>query len=171
MVKDDPMFPPPPPVATCQRCHKPMVLAPNAVHYCEPMTKAPQMDDVSMAPAGVNPKDILGMKKPPLRLVPPALLLYVSRVMGLGAKKYGPYNWRTEGQPVRYTVYLEAMLRHVLSALDGEEIDPESGQPHVAHAAACAAIILDAGSLGQLVDDRPAKGKAAELIAAMTEKS
>ena len=31
-----------------------------------------------------NPKDLLGLKKPPLRLVPPAALIYLSRVMGLG---------------------------------------------------------------------------------------
>lgn len=146
---------------TCPDCNTEFEPRPNIIHIC-PRNAVP-------APAGVNPKDILGLKKPPLRLVPPALLLYVARVMGLGAKKYGPFNWRTEGQPVRRTVYLEAAMRHILSALDGEDIDPESGQPHEAHAAACMGIILDAGSLGQLVDDRPRPGKAAELIAKMTE--
>jgi dATP/dGTP diphosphohydrolase len=121
-----------------------------------------------MSEPGINPKDALGLKKPPLRLVPPAALLYMARVMGLGAAKYGPYNWR--GKPVRYTVYLEAAMRHILSALDGEELDPESGQPHAAHAAACMAIVLDAKATGNLVDDRPTPGAAARLIAEMTEK-
>lgn len=116
---------------------------------------------------GINPKDLLGMKKPPLRLVPPALLLYVSRVMELGATKYGPYNWR--GNKVRYSIYIEAAMRHLMCALDGEEIDPESGMPHMAHAAACAGIVLDAKATGNLVDDRPSAGAAAELIRILTK--
>jgi hypothetical protein len=114
-----------------------------------------------------NPKDLLGLKKPPLRLVPAAFLLFVSRVMGLGAVKYGPYNWRTK--KVRRTVYIEAAMRHLLCALDGEDLDPESGQPHEAHAAACMAIVLDALATGNLIDDRPEPGAAAELIAHLTE--
>jgi len=116
-----------------------------------------------------NPKDALGLKKPPLRLVPAAGLLHVAKVMGLGAAKYGPYNWR--GKPVRLTVYIEAAMRHLLSALDGETDDRESGQPHAAHAAACMMIVLDAAATGNLVDDRPPPGAAARLIVEMTEKS
>lgn len=116
---------------------------------------------------GINPKDAIGLTKPPLRLLPAAALLFLARVLGLGAKKYGPYNWRTA--KVRYTVYLEAAMRHILSALDGEEIDPESGQPHAAHAMACMAILLDAKATGNLVDDRPTPGVAASLIKELTE--
>ncbi len=115
-----------------------------------------------------NPKDRIGDTKPPLRLVPPPALVKIAMVMGLGAKKYGPYNWREK--KVRYTVYLEAALRHIYSALDGEEIDPESGQPHTAHAAACMAILLDAQATGNLIDDRPPAGCAAKLIAELTAK-
>jgi hypothetical protein len=114
-----------------------------------------------------NPKDLLGVKKPPLDLVPAAALLYMSRVMALGAAKYGAYNWREKA--VRYSVYHAAAHRHLLAALDGETIDPESGVPHVAHAAACCAIILDAMATGNLVDDRPTPGAASQLIAELTE--
>jgi phosphomannomutase len=109
------------------------------------------------------------MKKPPLHLVPPALMIYVSKVMALGARKYGPYNWRDK--KVQRTVYLSAALRHILQALDGEDLDTESGQPHEAHAAACMGIILDAQSCNCLIDDRPIKGNAAKLLADLTEKS
>lgn len=115
-----------------------------------------------------NPKDLIGMTKPPLRLVPATALLYFAQVMAHGAKKYGPYNWRQKA--VRYTVYLEAAMRHILAALDGEENDPESGQPHTAHAGACMAIILDAKSINKLIDDRPTPGAAAHLISEMTQK-
>lgn len=87
--------------------------------------------------------------------------------MALGAEKYGPYNWREK--EVRYTVYIEAAMRHLYSALDGEDNDPESGVPHVAHAAACAGIILDAMATGKLVDDRPTPGAAPKLIKELTE--
>jgi hypothetical protein len=114
-----------------------------------------------------NPKDLIGDTKPQLQLVPPALSICVSKVMALGAKKYGSFNWRTK--KVRHSVYLAAALRHILQALDGEKIDPESGQPHEAHAAACMAILLDAKELGCLVDDLPPPGPAAKLIARLTE--
>lgn len=116
----------------------------------------------------LNPKDILGLKKPPLRLIPPTALIYLSRVMGFGASRYGPYNWRKK--KVRYSVYIEAAWRHLLQALDGEEIDPESNMPHMAHVMACAGIVLDAKATGNLVDDRPVPGNTAELIRQMTEK-
>lgn len=114
-----------------------------------------------------NPKDIIGLTKPPLRLVPPALIIHVSRAMANGAKKYGPYNWR--GNRVRLTVYLEAAMRHILQKLDGEDIEPDSGCTHEAHAAACMGIILDAHACGALIDDRPTKGAAARLIREFTQ--
>jgi len=115
-----------------------------------------------MKGVGVNPKDKIGLTKVPLRLVPSALMIEVARVMELGAKKYGPYNWRTN--KVLSTVYIEAAMRHLLSYLDGETLDTESGVSHLAHVAACMGILLDAESLGALEDDRPTKGAAAELI-------
>lgn len=114
-----------------------------------------------------NPKDILGLLKVPLRLVPSSLCIYVAKVMALGAVKYGPYNWRDK--KVRRTVYLEAALRHILQALDGEDEDDESHQPHEAHVASCMGIILDAKACDCLIDDRPHKGPAGRLIKEMVE--
>lgn len=116
-----------------------------------------------------NPKDLFGLKKPPLRLVPPALVIYTSLAYADGARRYGEYNWRTKG--VRRTVYLEAALRHIYQALDGEDTDPSSGAPHEAHVSACMGIVLDAVGLGNLVDDRPVKGAASTLIRDLTEKT
>ena len=116
-----------------------------------------------------NPKDIFGDKKPPVWLVPASATLFEAEVFRLGAAKYGPYNWREK--KVRATVYIAAALRHIFSALDGEDIDPESGQPHMAHARACMGIYLDALATGNLVDDRPTKGAAAQLIAELTERA
>jgi hypothetical protein len=115
-----------------------------------------------------NPKDLLGVKKPSLHLIPAAALLYESVVMKLGAEKYGAYNWRSN--KVVLSVYLDAARRHMLAKLDGEDNDPESGMPHEAHVRACMGIILDAHATGNLIDDRPAPGAAARLIAELTEQ-
>lgn len=114
------------------------------------------------AALGENPKDRLGVKKARLSLVPAAALIETARVFELGARKYGAYNWR--GNAVRQTVYLEAAMRHILAALDGEATDPESGAAHEAHALACMAIILDARATGNLSDDLPPPGAAGRLI-------
>jgi hypothetical protein len=115
-----------------------------------------------------NPKDLIGVHKPSLHLIPAASLLRLAKVMELGASKYGMMNWRSK--KVKYTVYVSAAMRHLLSAIDGETIDPESGQQHIAHAMACCAILLDAEATGNLVDDRPTPGVAAKLIQEMTVK-
>jgi hypothetical protein len=115
-----------------------------------------------------NPKDLIGDTKPPVWLVPPSALIRLSKVMQLGARKYGPYNWREK--KVRMTVYIAAAQRHILQALDGEDIDPESGESHIAHAMACMAIILDAQATGNMKDDRPLPGAASKVIRELTEK-
>lgn len=114
-----------------------------------------------------NPKDIIGRTKPPIHLIPPVALIEEAVVFDLGSKKYGPYNWRLTN--VSAEVYIAAALRHILSWQDGENIDPESGATHLAHARACLAIIIDAKSQGRLMDDRPIAGHAAEVIKAFTK--
>jgi len=123
--------------------------------------RIPQRDDR-------NPKDLLGALKPCLNLIPPVFLILVAKVMELGAKKYSPYNWRAK--KVLGSIYLAAAMRHILSYQDGEDNDPESGTNHLAHAAACMGIMLDAAANDCLVDDRPIKGKAAEVIRQLTVK-
>src|SRR5690242_11736026 len=92
--------------------------SPGSVPECG--APSPRAKEVS-----TNPKDVIGRTKPPLELVPPSFMILTSMAMKLGAKKYGPYNWRHE--KVSAMVYLGAALRHIQSAIDGEEIDHESG--------------------------------------------
>jgi hypothetical protein len=110
-----------------------------------------------------NPKDAIGRTKTPMHLIPPTALVEMARVMGLGAEKYGPYNWRDAS--VAATVYLAAGQRHIVAFLDGENADPESGASHLAHAAACMSILIDAFATGNVVDDRPKPGPAAAMMA------
>lgn len=110
-----------------------------------------------------NPKQDIGVKKAPLSLVPPALSIAVSAALADGAAKYGAYNYRQAG--VKASIYYEAALRHLAALWDGEEVASDSGVEHLAHAAACLAILLDTKSIGRMVDDRPPAGGAAELLA------
>lgn len=100
-----------------------------------------------------NPKSRYGVKKPGFHTIPPVALIHLGQVMDLGAAKYGPFNWREHA--VSFSVYYNALLRHLFAVLDGEWIDPESRAPHLAHVMACASIVLDARANGKLNDDRP----------------
>lgn len=77
--------------------------------------------------------------------------------LGYGAfsKKYGPRNYRTAG--VNATTYVGAIMRHLSSWNDGEDLDPESGLSHIAHVSACCDILLDTMACGMMKDDRSKK--------------
>jgi hypothetical protein len=119
-------------------------------------------------PLGTNPKDLLGIEKVQLNLVPPSSIIYQALAMEDGARKYGPYNWRQN--KVIASIYIAAAMRHLHSYLDGEENAPDSGKPHLAHALACLGIIVDAKETGNLVDDRPLPGAASRLIGELEQK-
>lgn len=118
-----------------------------------------------------NPKDLLGVKKPRLSLVPPAGLVYAALAMANGADKYGPYNWREK--KVQAMIYLEAAMRHILAYQDGEEFSADTSNPqvpHLGHALACLFILVDAKETGNLVDNRPKAGAMGALIERFTKK-
>lgn len=121
-----------------------------------------------MSDEGVNPKDLLGIKKVPLGLVPPAALIHEAMAMKDGARKYGPFNWRTK--KVKASIYVDAALRHILAWADGEELAADSGNHHLGHARACLGILLDAQATDSLHDDRPVPGATARLLAEFEEK-
>jgi hypothetical protein len=116
--------------------------------------------------ANANPKDRLGVKKVPLRLVPMVAVVWESLAFQEGARKYGEFNWRNRG--VRRSVYCEAILRHTFALLAGEDIDPDSGLPHEAKIRACCAIMLDAAQTRDLIDDRFEKDMTPRLLKQLT---
>lgn len=89
--------------------------------------------------------------KPDLSLIPKASLEAQARVMMFGANKYGVYNYR---QGFTYRRLLAAALRHITSFNDGEDLDPESGETHLAHAISCVSMLIDCIHLGTAKDDR-----------------
>lgn len=114
-----------------------------------------------------NPKSQYGIMKPPMHLVPPAAKIYLAEGFRDGASKYGPYNWREN--EVAASVYIGAAHRHIDMWWDGEELAEDSNTHHMAHAMSCLAIIVDAMETGNLVDDRPLPGIAADLIKRLTK--
>lgn len=75
-------------------------------------------------------KENLG--KPPLALLDRYALEEIAKVLAFGAKKYHAHSYR-EG--IDYSKLLDASLRHIFAFVDGEDLDPESGLLHLAHAA------------------------------------
>lgn len=61
---------------------------------------------------------------------PAHMIEAVAKVLTFGAAKYQPNNWKYCEDPGRYQ---DALLRHVLAMLKGEECDPESGLHHLDH--------------------------------------
>ncbi len=109
-----------------------------------------------------NPKDLQGVKKPQLNLIPPASMVYQALAMADGAEKYGPFNWREK--KIQASIYIAATLRHLGQWQDGEELAEDSQKPHLAHAIACLGILIDALETGSLIDDRPTPGAASALL-------
>ena len=122
-------------------------------------------DDMSFKPIvkypDGNPKTEFGSKKVQLHLIPPSAIIYTALGFEDG-QKYGPFNWRHD--KVAVSVYISALERHLMSYIDGEDIDPKSGKPHLAHMLANLAILVDATETGNLIDDRPPPGNAADIL-------
>jgi hypothetical protein len=65
-------------------------------------------------------------------LLPPLAMDELVRVYTFGVQKYAARNWE-KGLP--WTKWFAAIMRHVMDWLKGENLDPESGIHHMAHAA------------------------------------
>lgn len=73
-----------------------------------------------------------------LDLYPPEALIGTSEVLTFGALKYAANNFRLG---ILYSRVFAALLRHLLAWWMGEELDPESGKPHLDHAGCCIAFL------------------------------
>ena len=113
-----------------------------------------------------NPKDVIGSDKIPYHLWPETATILGSLALLDGALKYGRGNWRVAG--VRFSIYYDALRRHMNKIQENEWMDPDSGLPHIAHVLACAGIIADAAAAGKLVMDGNYPGGYVGLIETMT---
>lgn len=85
-------------------------------------------------------------------LIPVGPLWQLAEHYGRGARKYADNNWR-QGYP--WHLNYAAALRHLASFWGGEDLDPETGSPHVIaaawHCLALAQFMMDQREY----DDRP----------------
>ena len=75
-----------------------------------------------------------------LSLVPTEIIRNIAEVREYGNRKYGSSdNWKE----VEKQRYVDALLRHALAYIDGEEKDEESGIEHYKHMACNMAFICE----------------------------
>ena len=87
-------------------------------------------------------------------LIPVEFLAEVARVYSYGAEKYSRDNWLS-GYPWSWSY--DALGRHLAAFWSGQEIDPESGRHHLAHAAFHLASLYTYSENSRYLehDDRP----------------
>jgi hypothetical protein len=86
--------------------------------------------------------------------IPPRALLQIGTIMGYGAKKYGDWNWAQYRSDWKWGQLIGSTLRHIYAWMKREDIDPESGYPHLAHAAANLMMLLELIETKNGTDDR-----------------
>lgn len=70
-----------------------------------------------------------GVKPERHSLIPQEALSVVARHYGVGAKKYAPHNWR---RGYEWSKSFDALQRHANAFWSGEDVDEETGSPHMA---------------------------------------
>lgn len=93
--------------------------------------------------------------KPPITLLDRDFLEGTAQVMRFGAEKYDRYNWCGG---ISHTRLADAAMRHLIAWASGEDIDPESGLPHIDHASASLNMLRGTQRLHPGMDDRYKKG-------------
>ena len=74
-----------------------------------------------------------------------------AQVLAFGADKYDRGNWR---KGLKHTEIADSMIRHLSAYLAGEDVDPESGLPHVDHVLCNAIFLSETTRTHPKLDDR-----------------
>lgn len=89
--------------------------------------------------------------KLPMHLIDVDALEGMVRVLQFGMNKYSANNWKGG---ISYTRLIGAALRHTFAILRGQDLDPESGEPHVDHLQCCAHFLSFMMKNRKDLDDR-----------------
>lgn len=90
-----------------------------------------------------------------LSTIPVVALVETAKAFEFGLTKYSyKLSWR-DGD-LSHVELLDAVRRHILKYLSGEECAADSKVSHLAHASAGLAMLMDLKALGLGRDDRPA---------------
>jgi hypothetical protein len=90
-------------------------------------------------------------EKPRLDLLSGIALTGTASVLTFGALKYDAHNWRKGFQ---WSRIIASLLRHSIAFMMGEDIDPESGLPHVDHIGCNAMFLQEMYRTHKDLDDR-----------------
>ena len=93
-----------------------------------------------------------GRKLAQLGALDPAALYVLAEVAGSGANKYSAHNYL---RGYAWSLSYDALQRHLLKFQMGEDLDAESGLPHLGHAAWHCLALLSFLVRGLGTDDRP----------------
>jgi hypothetical protein len=104
----------------------------------------------------------LDQGKPPLDLIPYEALEEIARVLDFGAKKYARANW---AKGIEYSRLISGILRHVNSFNAGQDVDPETGISHMAHAGCGIMFLLYMEKNRPDMDDRWVKALSPKSVA------
>jgi len=89
--------------------------------------------------------------KAPCELLSPVALLGTAQVLAFGAKKYAPNNWR---KGLAWMRVMGAIFRHALAFMAGEDLDSETGLPHIDHMACEVMFLQELYRTRKDLDDR-----------------
>lgn len=89
--------------------------------------------------------------KPRFSILQWRALMWVAKVTMFGATKYPLHNWR---KGLSHTATVDSAIRHFAKWINGENVDEESGLPHLAHAAWNALTVLEHSITHPELDDR-----------------
>lgn len=90
-------------------------------------------------------------------LLPPSWPRALVEVLTKGAEKYEDRNWE---RGMNWSTCYASMMRHIQAWWEGNDIDPESGLPHMAHAAWNALALVEYMTTHPELDDRPGQTRA-----------
>lgn len=93
-------------------------------------------------------------EKTKMHLLPPGPLIKIAEVFTLGANKYAPWNY-LKGEGMDRTRMYDALQRHLLAWLSGEDEDKEWNKSHLAHAGCCLLMLMQLEQNRPKSDDRP----------------
>lgn len=111
-------------------------------------TKRMQAAEYSGEVTGTGVKQVMEEPKTPIHLMTPQFIEGVAEVLQHGASKYKPNNWMAG---MSWSTVFGGIMRHLWAFFRGEELDKESGLPHLAHAA-CGIMFLHYYAHGPVSD-------------------
>lgn len=89
--------------------------------------------------------------KPSMSLIDREALIQLANVLDYGARKYSAHNWR---KGIQWSRTIDAAIRHLVAFNDGEDMDPETGLNHIAHAMCNCMFLLNFYVNHKELDDR-----------------